>query len=146
MQDLPHHYVVTASARTEGEVVVEAEQLPALSTAPPVQFGGPGDHWSPEMLLMAAVVDCVALSFRAVARASKFEWRSLDLEATGTLDRVERSMQFTRIAIRATLGVPAGANEERARLLLEKAERTCLVSNSLKAESTLEARVVVSTE
>ena len=95
---------------------------------------------------MGAVADCIVLSFRAVARASRFEWDRLVCEATGTLDRVGRSMQFTHVAIRATLDVPAGADEERARLLLQKAERTCLVSNSLKAESTLEARVVVSTE
>ena len=44
--------------------------------------------------------------------------------------------------MRARLTVPAGANEDRARRLLEKAEKTCLVTNSLKVEPTLAAEVV----
>lgn len=142
MQEFPHQYTVTASAGAEGEVAVEAEQVPALATMAPVQFGGPGDHWSPEMLLVAAVADCVALSFRAIARASGFTWDHLVCEVEGTLDRVDRVTQFTHFTIHATLTVPAGADEQRARLLLDKAEKNCLVSNSLKAESTLDARVV----
>lgn len=144
MQDFPHHYVVTASSRSEGEVAVEADGVPAMSTAPPEQFGGPGDHWSPEMMLVGAVADCVALSFRAVARASRYDWDHLSCRVEGTLDRVDRVTQFTHFTIHATLAVPDGADLDRARLLLEKAERNCLVSNSLKAESTLDARVVVS--
>lgn len=144
MQDFPHRYVVAASARSEGEVAVEAEQVPPLATAPPAQFGGPGDHWSPEMLLVGALADCVVLSFRAIARASRFDWSHLSCEVEGTLDRVDRVMQFTHFTVHATLTVPPGTSEERARMLLEKAERSCLVSNSLKADRELVARVAVS--
>ncbi len=48
MQDLPHHYHVTASAETEGNITLKADDLPQLVTAPPAEFGGPGDQWSPE--------------------------------------------------------------------------------------------------
>ncbi|MFZ0486644.1 MAG: OsmC family protein [Arenicellales bacterium] len=144
MHEFPHQYTVTAAAQAEGEIVVEAEKLPALATAPPAQFDGPGDRWSPEMLLVGAVADCVVLSFRAIARASKFNWSDISCEVEGTLDRVDRVSQFTHFTVRLTLTVPPDSSEERARMLLEKAERTCLVSNSLKGESTLDIHIVVS--
>jgi organic hydroperoxide reductase OsmC/OhrA len=143
MQEFPHHYAVTAAADTESDVTLESGGLPALPSAPPTEFGGPGNRWSPETLLVAAVVDCFVLTFRAIARASKLPWASLTCEATGTLDRVERVTQFTELHIRARLRVPAGANEEQAQRLLQRAEQTCLVTNSLKATSHLEASVEV---
>lgn len=144
MHDLPHLYSATASAQAEGDVSVEADGLPSLSVAAPAQFGGPGDRWSPEMLLVAAVADCVVLTFRAIARASKLSWNDLSCEVEGTLDRVDRIMQFTRFTVRASLSVPPGTSEERADKLLRKAEETCLITRSLKAEVTLDARVGVS--
>ena len=143
MQDLPHHYVVTASGKVAGNVVLSSDGVADLDSAPPAEFGGPGDQWSPESLLVAAVADCFILSFRAIARASRLEWDSLSCEVEGTLERVERVTQFTGFAVSVTLQVPAGTDEEKARRLLEKAEHVCLITNSLKAESHLETAVHV---
>jgi organic hydroperoxide reductase OsmC/OhrA len=143
MQDLPHRYSAAARAQTEGEVTLESHRLASLASAPPVEFGGPGDRWSPETLLVAALADCFVLSFRAIARASKLEWLSLRCEVEGTLDRVERVTQFTAFAVRASLQVPPGTDPDRARGLLEKAEKVCLISRSLKAQPQLEAKVEI---
>jgi peroxiredoxin-like protein len=143
VQEFPHHYAVAAHADAEGDVRLESARLAPLGTAPPEEFGGPGDRWSPETLLVGAVADCFVLTFRAIARASKLSWTSLRCDVEGTLDRVERVMQFTGFAVRAALRVPAGTDAEKARRLLERAEQTCLVTNSLKASSHLEAEVEV---
>jgi organic hydroperoxide reductase OsmC/OhrA len=141
MQDFPHHYVVTASGDAGRDVTLEADRLPALSSAAPAEFGGPGDRWSPETLLVAAVADCFILTFRAVARASKVSWTSLTCNVDGTLDRVDRATQFTRFDIRARLSVPVETDEGLARRALEKAERGCLITNSLKADIQFQAEV-----
>lgn len=141
MQDFPHHYTAAARADAEGGVSLESRGLPALETAPPAEFGGPGDRWSPETLLVASIADCFVLTFRAVARASKLDWLSLRCEVEGTLDRVERVTQFTAFTVRATLRVPEGTDEEKAKRLLARSEQSCLITNSLKAASHLEAKV-----
>ena len=56
-----------------------------LRTAPPVDFDGPGDAWSPEQLLLGAVASCFAFTLRAVARASQVTWRRLDVVVEGTV-------------------------------------------------------------
>ena len=142
MHPYPHHYTVQATAGPAGDVPVTSAGLPALVTAPPAEFDGPGDRWSPETLLVAAVADCFLLSFRGVARANKFDWHSLECSVEGTLDRVEGRTRFTRMVVRATLRVPAGTDEAKARQLGERAEHVCLISNSLVAERSVEATVV----
>lgn len=141
MQEFPHHYMVAAAAGVEGDVILNSPRLTALASASPVEFGGPGDKWSPETLLVAAVADCFILTFRAIARASKLPWQALQCEVTGKLDRVERVMWFTTFTVNASLQVPPGADEARAKQLLEKAERGCLITRSLKADVHLNAVV-----
>ena len=119
MKDLPHHYPAASRSGPEGDVVLEAEGAAAIASGAPVEFGGEGGRWSPETLLVAAVADCFALSFRAIARASRLAWSELSASAEGTLDRVERTTRFTEIVVRATLRVPSGTDEAKARRLLE---------------------------
>ena len=139
MQDLPHHYRVSASADGNSHVVISSDGLPSLETAGPPEFGGPGDVWSPETLLVGAVANCFVLTFRAIARASRFEWQSLRCAVSGTLDKIERITQFTRFDLTVELTVPAGTDEKKAHRLLEKAERGCLITNSLTAAIHLDA-------
>jgi organic hydroperoxide reductase OsmC/OhrA len=131
MQAFPHHYTVAANGSATGDVELKAGGLPTLRSASPIPFDGPGDQWSPETLLVAAVGDCLILTFRAVARASGFAWTSLECDVTGTLDRIERTTRFVAFDVRARLQVPSGTDPDRARQVLEKAERSCLISNSL---------------
>ena len=143
MQDLPHLYRVEARAEAEGAVSLDASGLPTIRSAGPPEFGGPGDLWSPETLLVGAVVDCFLLTFRAVARGSKLDWTSLLCAGEGVLDRVDKKTRFTRIALRAELVLPAGADAARGERLLEKAEHGCLISNSLACPVELTTRVEI---
>ena len=141
MQPFPHHYSITAKARVDGNVSLEGERLPAIPSAPPTEFGGPGDRWSPETLLVAAVADCFVLTFRGIAGLSRFSWSALECHVTGTVERVDRVTQYTELQVHARLKVPPGTNEDQARRLLAKAEEACLVTNSLKVHPQLEAMV-----
>jgi len=143
MQGYPHHYFTRATGGAEGSVVVSGEGLPDLDTQPPPQFGGPEGVWSPETMLSAAVANCFILSFRAIARASKFEWNSLDCKVEGVLDRPERVTLFTTFNIHAVLHLPSDARLDMARRLLEKSEQICLITASLKSETVLTTDIQV---
>jgi organic hydroperoxide reductase OsmC/OhrA len=141
MRPFPHRYTVTATSGEPGDVELTADGVAPLVSAPPVEFDGPGDRWSPEALLTGAVADCFVLTFRAIARASKLPWTSVRCEATGTLDRTGRVTSFTAFELSADLLVPNGTNVDAARRALEKAEQTCLVTQSLKAAVSLRPQV-----
>jgi len=143
MQGYPHLYVASASAANEGRVVVTGEGLPDLETASPPQFDGPLGVWSPETLFSAAVADCFILTFRAIARASKFEWKSLQCRAEGVLERPEKATYFTTFNVHAVLHAPEGTKVELAERLLEKAEDLCLITASLKSEVVLTTEIII---
>ena len=142
MQDYPHLYVARADAPAEGEISVSSKGLETLPSMPPPEFGGPGDLWSPETFLVAAVADCLIMTFRAVARGSRFEWNSMSCEVDGILDRVDRVTRFTEFHFRVILHVPAGTDEHKATRLVEKAEHVCLVTNSLTGKRYLSTKIV----
>jgi organic hydroperoxide reductase OsmC/OhrA len=142
MHPFPHRYSVNASIRPDGDVPLSTEGVRVIESASPKEFDGPGNQWSPEGLLTAAVADCFALSFRAIARASKYSWHSLEVRTEGTLDRVDGMLRFIRFETHARLQTAPGGDAARGKLLLEKAESSCLVSNSLNAERRLTAEVV----
>ena len=142
MHPFPHVYQVTASGAADGLLKTMSPGLPTFMAAPPAEFDGPGDQWSPETLLCAALADCLILTFRAVARGSKFEWKNLACQVKGTLSKETDGLWFTHVDTAATLTVPMGADVERAKQLVEKAEKSCLLSNSLRATRALTVKVV----
>jgi organic hydroperoxide reductase OsmC/OhrA len=145
MHPYPHVYRVSASAEQTGSVTLASSGLPSIETAPPPEFDGPGNLWSPETLLCAAAADCFILTFRGISRAARFEWVKLDCRVEGTLERLEGISQFTRYLTLATLTVPASADTAKARSLLERTEHTCLVTNSLRGTHDLKAEVITLT-
>ena len=124
-------------------MIIRGENLPQLVSAPPAEFGGPGDQWSPEHLLAASVADCFILTFRAIARASNLEWSNLETSAEGLLERVDRVTRFTTFKVTAKLTLPAGTDTDKAQRLLEKSEAACLITNSLSADVHLETDIQV---
>jgi organic hydroperoxide reductase OsmC/OhrA len=114
MKPLPHRYEVRIAGGPVGHATLSSGGVPDLRTAPPREFDGPGDAWSPEQLLLAAVEACFLLTFRAIAQASKIEFTSLAVEAEGIVDRRDGGMRFTEIVL-------SEADSARARRLRPRA-------------------------
>jgi len=142
MKPFPHRYEVHLVGAPAGHGTVSHPGLPSLQAAPPPEFDGPGDAWSPEHLFLAAIQTCFLFTLRAVARASGLEFIALDMEVVGVVDRQARVTRFTEIVLRPRLSVAAGTDRERARQVLEKTEKACLVSASVSTPIRLEPEVV----
>jgi organic hydroperoxide reductase OsmC/OhrA len=142
MKAFPHVYAVTAAADVTGNVSLLTDRLPELASAAPLEFDGPGDQWSPEGLLGAAVAGCFILTFRAVARASRLRWTHLTCNVEATLARLDGLTQFTRIVTRAVLTVPVGTPRSFCERILTKAEEECLIANSLRCRRELKLEIL----
>lgn len=145
MQAFPHTYQASSSCAIQSHPVTVIAGADPIQCAPPPEFDGPGGFWTPEQLLLSAVSTCFVLSFKAIARASGYDWIGIECDVTGLLDKVDRSLKFTRLEIDVKLVVGVDSDQEMGTRLLEKAEKTCLVSNSLNCERQLSSRLVVST-
>jgi peroxiredoxin-like protein len=144
MTPLPHHYEVALHADGDSAPgLLSAEGAPPLHVSAPRQYDGPGDQWTPEHLLLAAVEACFLMTFRAYARASHLPFAHLAITASGTVARDNGATRFTAIALRPVLTLAVEADRERAGHLLEKAEKACLVSASLATPIALDAQIAV---
>ena len=135
MENVPHLYIATASGKKSGAVITGSRQCPPLLVAEPKEFDGAGDHWSPEQIFVAMVADCLILTFRAIASASKFSWMDIECNAQGVLERVNGVNKFTKIDVEVTLMLSSEADENKGLRLLTKAENQCLIKNSINAQT-----------
>ncbi len=141
MKPLPHRYDVRLTGGPAGYATLSGPGLPDLRSAPPLDFDGPGDAWSPEHLFLGAVDACFLFTLRAVAKASKVEFMSLELSSEGTLDRLDGVTRFTEIVLRPRLTLGPGSDRDRALWVLEKSKKACLVTASLSTPVRLEPEI-----
>ena len=119
------------------------------SPAPPIQFSAPAEFqgqaglWTPEHFLLAAVAACFITTFRAIAELSKFAAEALEVSVEGRIEKAEEGLRFTEIVLKPTLTVASESERERAARLLEKAERSCLISRSLRSQVRMEPEVQI---
>jgi organic hydroperoxide reductase OsmC/OhrA len=132
----PHRYAVSFE---EGLLV--ADPRPRIPAGAPPQFGGTDQVWSPEELLVAAVLLCLKTTVDAYARREALEIHDWRGTATGVLEKSPDGPAFTSVRLEVQLKVSPG-EEARARRLLETAERHCIISRAIKAPVELEASVV----
>ena len=94
MQELPHRYVVSAAAGADGDVELTAAGLPALVSAPPAEFGGSGDRWSPETLLTVSFAEHGGKTRLTVHQAVFESVTARDLHNGGWSSSLDRLAEF----------------------------------------------------
>lgn len=143
MSDI-HTYETSVQWTNQRKAALISKGLPSLEVATPPQF--PGGHegiWSPEHLFTASAEICLMTTFLSIAEKAKFPFINYTSTAVGTLEKTDTGFLMTKIVIKPTLSVDDELLREKGLKLLEKAEKYCLISNSMKSEVILEPTVVV---
>lgn len=121
---------------------LSAEELPPIEVSAPPEFSGDAGVWTPEHLLVAAAASCLMTTFLAIAGISRLTVLSYRSQAFGRLEKVPgEGYRFTEITLAPEITV-AAEDAEKAGRVLEKAEKNCFVSKSLRATVQVEPRIV----
>lgn len=116
-----------------------------LEVATPPNFAkGVEGIWSPEHLYTAAASSCLMTTFLAIAENFKLEFDSFNCDANRVLDMVEGKYLMTEIHLKPLVGIHKEEDREKTLRVLEKSEKACLISNSIKAKVTMIPEVFVS--
>ena len=141
---MENKYFYTAQVEWAGERRgnLRSPELPDLQVAAPPEFKGHEGVWTPEHLFVAAVSSCFMTTFLAIAENSRLEFVGFRADATGKLEKLEgQGYMVTEIRLRPRLIIRHARDAERATRILEKAERNCLISNSIKTAIKLEPEI-----
>jgi len=137
-----YHTEIEWMGERKGEV--RASGFPTLTVATPPEFKGHAHIWTPEHFFVAAVNTCLMTTFLAIAELSKLNFVGFRSQAQGKLEKVEgQGFQITEIVLKPHVIVTQEPDRERAGRLLEKAERNCFISNSIKTKVRLEPEISV---
>jgi len=118
--------------------------LPCLHVDAPPEFKGHDGAWTPEHLFVGAVNSCFMTTFLAIAENSKLDFVSFKAAAAGKLEKLEgQGFVMTEITLRPKLTIRDSRDTARASRILEKAEKHCLISNSIKSEVHLEPEIQI---
>jgi organic hydroperoxide reductase OsmC/OhrA len=132
--------VVDWEARRTVHAAVAGKDPLAVATPPEFHRDADPSVWSPEDLLTSAAATCLAVTIAGAAEREELALGELSVSATGVVGRrADGRFGFTRIEQVVRIAV-APVDEHRARMLVERAEASCLVAVSLdvEIETTLE--------
>ncbi len=131
-------YQTVAKWTEQRKGIIACVGKPDIQVATPPEFMGHEGIWSPEDLFVASANVCLMTTFLAVAERAGLAFSAYESTAEGRLELVEGKFQFTTITIRPFITLKSGDDADKATELIEKAERSCLISNSMKAQVILE--------
>lgn len=144
-ESMPYFYEVEVEWASERRGILRALNLPSVQVDAPPEFKGHAGNWTPEHLFVASVNTCFMTTFSVIAENSKLEVVSFRSTAIGKLDKVEGAgYQITEITIKPQLILRSSQDLGRAGRILEKADKNCFVSNSIKSAVKVEPQIYVS--
>lgn len=107
----------------------------SIQVATPPQFpGGVPEIWSPEHLFTSSILSCFMITFLAIAEFSKLEYTGFNCKAKGILEKPDGRYRMTKVELDVTLDILREVDIEKAKRVLEKSEKACLISNSVNSQ------------
>ena len=96
-----------------------------------------------EHLFTASVSSCLMTTFLAIAENSKLEFVEFNCNSKGKLEKVDGKLLMTQVILKPKVTVKQEKDIDRAKRVLEKSEKACLISNSIKSEVIMEPVIEV---
>lgn len=135
----PHTYNVELTWKSDRKGEVSSPELnDSIEVATPPQFPkGIEGVWSPEHFFTAAVNSCFMTTFLAIAENSKLNFTSFACSANGILEQIEGKFLMSEVHLYPKVGLAEGEDVAKLERILEKAEKACLISNSVVSKVVL---------
>lgn len=127
-------YIYNTSVQWKGQRrgTLHSFGLPDLAISTPPEFKGEVGVWTPEHLFVAAAEICLMATFIGISELLKLPVFSYRSEARGRLEKANgKGLQFTEIVITPWIELESLQHQAAAESVMEKAENTCLVANSM---------------
>ena len=120
---------------------LQSKGKPEFRISSPPEFKGEEGVWTPEDLFVASVDICTMTTFMAFAEHKNIPIVSYNTHAEGLLEFIDGQYQFTKIILRPTILVQTSDAIEQTRQTLKDAHKSCLISNSIKSEVTVDPKI-----
>ncbi len=98
---------------------------------------------SPEDLFVASATMCYMNGFVEFTRKMRIDFKSFECDAVGTLEKVDRSFEVTKIEMKTRVAIDSEDIRKKIDRALELAAKYCFIGNSMKCPISHDTNVVV---
>ncbi|MFY0781574.1 OsmC family protein [Peribacillus simplex] len=143
-----HHFHLTAEwpgGRNDIGTIQSGNLQTQISI--PTEMEGPGIGTNPDEMLLGAASTCYIITFAAMLERAHIEKDSLTMQSEALVDVTNGVFTYKKIIHRPTLVLARDSSEkvaEKARILAEKAETSCMISRAIKGNVAVELNVTIS--
>lgn len=114
-----------------------------IYVATPPKFGGEGKPWTPEHLFLSSVSSSFMSTYLAFAQKAGFQFSHFECNTIGQIEMAEGTYKFTNINLYPRIYIADESLREKAAAALEKTHKSCLISNSIRADIFYHSEIVV---
>lgn len=126
--------------------ILSSKGFPDIDIACPPEWGGHEGFWTPEHLMVAAVEVCIMTTFLSIAERRDISIVSYSSRSAGSAQIVNKMFRFSEISVFPKIVLCAGENIAQAKAVIDKAHKTCMVSNSLSTPVFVNPEILVQGE
>jgi organic hydroperoxide reductase OsmC/OhrA len=131
----------------ENLAVLEAADVKGkLHTALSKKFGGKGNEWSAEHLLLSALSSSFMSTYLAFAKKMPVATAHFDCSTIGQVQVVNNKYKLTHINLYPKIYIVDKTGKDKALLALKKAEQNCLIANSLNVSIIYHSEIITGEE
>lgn len=143
MIKFPMNFEVQSSSRSGMQNTWSAQtgDLAPMTLAIPLEFKGPGGGYSPEDLFALSILNCMIAMFKVYSEKDGVQFEEIQGKAAITLDKIasENLIAVTHVDIH--LHVTGASDIEKAKKIMDRATKDCIISNSIKSGKTFHIEV-----
>lgn len=115
----------------------------------PQEMDGPGIGTNPDEMLLGAAATCYIISLGAMFERSELPIAEMEMTSEGIVDVTDGIFTYEKIIHRPNVMLKQEATDQQIRLtkkLIEKAEKTCMISKAIRGNVELGLEPVVRIE
>ncbi|WP_372936427.1 OsmC family protein [Seonamhaeicola sp.] len=131
-----HYYQVNVNWNKNRNGILTSNNLnEKITIATPPEFPkGEANIWSPEHYFVAAINGCLMTTFLAVAENFKLDFIDFESDAVGKLEMIDRKFVMSEVILNPVVTISNESQKALAIKVLEKSEKACLITNSVKSK------------
>jgi|SRR5690625_140696 len=143
-----HHFHLKAEwpGGRNSEGYIEAGNLQSKVSIP-LEMDGPGVGTNPDEMLLGAAATCYVITLAAMTERAKLPLEEMSLDSEGVVDVTKGVITYKKIIHKPTVVLQKQASEadhKKLEKLVEKAEKSCMISRALRGNVAIELQPNIS--
>jgi len=118
------------------------KNLEKIKVSIPPQFNGPGKAYSPQELYGLSILNCLIGIYKILCEKNNINFEKIEGNLAVSVNQKKENDELIISHLDFIFNITGATDKEKARNFLEKAFKTCPVTNSIKSGKTYHINII----